>query len=103
MPSYIRRSPAQWQAIIQDWQASGKAVTSYCREHQLPSSSFYAWKRRLPDTEPQFVDVTALALSPPEIVIGLPSGITVTIKPGADQQGISQVLRALGVVGVATQ
>lgn len=96
--SYLRRTPAQWQAIIKHWQASGKAVKIYCNEHQLPPSSFYAWKRRL-DTKPesQFVEVTALALSSPEIVIGLPSGITVTVKTGVQQQDISQVLRVLGV------
>ena len=99
MPSSLRRtrSPAEWQAIIDTWQASGKPVSTYCEEHELPQSSFYAWKQRLADHKPEFVDVTALAIAAPEIVIGLPNGVTITVKPGADQQSIAQVLRALGV------
>ena len=56
------RSPAQWQAIIDDWKASGKPVSAYCEERQLAQSSFYAWKQRLAEPKPEFVDVTALAM-----------------------------------------
>lgn len=42
-------SPAwrKWRQIIERQQASGNSIAAFCRSNRLPSSSFFAWKRRL--------------------------------------------------------
>ena len=36
-----------WQGVIREQQASGLAVSAFCRQHEVPLSSFYKWKRKL--------------------------------------------------------
>ena len=42
-----RAAREKWGQIIAAQDASGKAAAAYCREHQIGTASFYAWKRRL--------------------------------------------------------
>ena len=36
-----------WQSVIRKQQASGMSVSAFCRQHEVPESSFYGWKRKL--------------------------------------------------------
>jgi transposase-like protein len=36
-----------WQDVIRKQQASGLSVSAFCRQHEVPLSSFYNWKRKL--------------------------------------------------------
>jgi len=36
-----------WQSVIRKQQASGMSVSAFCRQHEVPESSFYSWKRKL--------------------------------------------------------
>jgi hypothetical protein len=36
-----------WQQHLQSYQASGKSMAEYAREHELAVKSFYYWKKRL--------------------------------------------------------
>ncbi len=36
-----------WQVVIREQQASGLSVSAFCRQHEVPLSSFYKWKRKL--------------------------------------------------------
>ena len=49
MPRRIRRTPAQWQAHIEAWQASGLSQAAYCRNHDLNDKIFSLRKRQLKD------------------------------------------------------
>lgn len=40
-----RRSREQWQAIIRDYEASGRSSGEYCQEHGLTPSVFANWNR----------------------------------------------------------
>lgn len=51
----ITRNEIQWQTLIQNQQTSGLTISDYCHQHQLPSSSFYAFKKKLGFTSNNFV------------------------------------------------
>lgn len=42
-------SPAwrKWRQIIERQQASGNSIAAFCRSNRVPTSSFFAWKRKL--------------------------------------------------------
>ncbi|WP_256597815.1 IS66 family insertion sequence element accessory protein TnpA [Moritella viscosa] len=51
----ITRNQTQWQTLIQNQQTCGLTVSDYCLQHQLPTSSFYAFKKKLGLTSNSFV------------------------------------------------
>ena len=51
----ITRNETQWQTLIQNQQTSGLTISNYCQQHQLPTSSFYAFKKKLGLTSNSFV------------------------------------------------
>lgn len=51
----ITRSQEQWRTIINEQQASGLTIIDYCREHQLATSSFYVFRKKLGITSNRFV------------------------------------------------
>ena len=36
-----------WKEKIEQWQASGKNASQWCREHEVPYNNFIYWKQRL--------------------------------------------------------
>jgi len=51
----ITRSQEQWQTIIEDQQISGLTILDYCQQQQLPTSSFYAVRKKLSLSSGNFV------------------------------------------------
>lgn len=51
----ITRNETQWQILIQNQQTSGLTISNYCQQHQLSTSSFYAFKKKLGLTSNSFV------------------------------------------------
>lgn len=45
--STVRRSQAQWQAIIDEFQQSGLSGTKFCSKNTIPYASFSKWRQRL--------------------------------------------------------
>jgi hypothetical protein len=37
----------RWQAIIDEHRESGLGVAAFCRQKEIPSSSFYGWRQKL--------------------------------------------------------
>ncbi len=87
------RSPAEWEAIHQDWKSSGLSITEYCREIGISSQSLYNYRQRKeiakpvkPASKSSFVELSALAtpqtksISPLEIVLSLGDGIELSIR-----------------------
>ena len=72
----ITRTEAQWQTLIQNQQTSGLTISDYCQQHQLPSSSFYAFKKKLGLVSSSFV--RAKVIQQVEFLEALPS-ITLTV------------------------
>ena len=44
---FSRRTPEQWQQIINNQEASGLPQKAYCRQHGLSLATFCSWKKRL--------------------------------------------------------
>lgn len=41
-----------WRRVIAEQAATGSSVRRYCREQGIGERSFYAWRRRLRESEP---------------------------------------------------
>lgn len=60
----IRRSKAQWQDIIEEFEKSGQSGQDFCRNKGLAESSFYKWHSLLKNqsektqSTPSFLEIT---------------------------------------------
>ncbi len=89
-----RRSQAEWQRILERFEASGLTQAAFCREQGLSLSTFGYWKRRLGEqrrpSEPDastgagVIDLSALTDRPPgfSVEIQLGDGVSVTLRRG---------------------
>lgn len=90
-----RKSQAQWQAIIEQYQASDVSGTQFCQAHDIAYGSFCKWRQRLlPQTRSPvegdgitslapFIDVSALTHSaekPWHIILKLGNGIELCLS-----------------------
>ncbi|HEM47626.1 MAG TPA: IS66 family insertion sequence hypothetical protein [Alphaproteobacteria bacterium] len=65
----VRRSEAEWRAVLDRYEASGLSESAFCRRAKLPRSSFVKWKRRLAGgarSSPAFVEWLPPAPAPAE-------------------------------------
>lgn len=66
-----RRTPSQWQSVVDQQEQSGLSVQQFCSEHSISSASFYKWRQRLSTSEPtqtkepapSFIDLSTLSSS----------------------------------------
>lgn len=52
------KSKSQWKEKLLEWQASGKSARAWCREHKIPVTTFYGWRKRIkkiPDSQNQTI------------------------------------------------
>jgi hypothetical protein len=73
----IFRNQAQWQVIIENYEASDLSVIDYCLKHQLSTSSFYAARQKIITAPSVFVrtkvtqEVEVIIEQPPiELLVG---------------------------------
>lgn len=64
--NYTRRTPEQWQAIINDFSASDLSGAQFCKQKNIQYASFCKWRQRLLNhqdvsAEPAFLDLSSLA------------------------------------------
>jgi transposase-like protein len=45
--THKRRSPQEWQHLIQTQQTSGLSIADFCRQHSLNPSTFYLQRKKL--------------------------------------------------------
>ena len=81
----IRRSSAQWQAIMSKYELSGLSQERFCQQEGLAFSTFAAWRQRLREEnkpEQAFIELPAVSASPASdwaLEIDLGHGITVRV------------------------
>ena len=91
-----RRTPAQWQQLVEQWQDSGLSATRFCKIHEIGYASFCNWRKRLTETvplispaassAPAFIDLSALQSpdSTPDtswnIVLSLGNGVELRLS-----------------------
>ena len=78
--------PTQWQAIIEQWQASGVSAKTFCQQQQVTYHNFLYWRRKLrpsvssqlvpvvPDSSTVVADGLELALPDGLVIRGIHSG-----------------------------
>ena len=40
-----------WWGVIREQRASGLGISAFCREHEVPLSSFFQWRRKLQERQ----------------------------------------------------
>ena len=88
----------KWSKIIQNWEQSGLSQKRYCQEKSINLSTFYYYKRRLPQN-PGLIELPAPFVRK-ERSIGLhlqSSSIELNIPEGFDKQSLSDIFNLLGV------
>ena len=52
MSRHRRRTPSEWQQLIEDQRASGLTQKAFCQEKQIAKATFGYWKRKLKQESP---------------------------------------------------
>jgi len=104
-----------WRGVIREQRASGLGISAFCREHEVPLSSFFQWRRKLEqrqhvdepaprnsttreDSAAKFVAIELHA--PPTATrsgceVVLPDGCRVIVPTGCDATWLREILGAL--------
>lgn len=88
MTKRIRRTPQQWQQIIDQQSRSGQAARQFCADNDLNYSVFCKWRRKLAPSQPgaAFLDVSSLVVPEPtptwEVELDLGGGMALRLRRG---------------------
>jgi transposase-like protein len=89
----------QWRERIAEHARSGLSIKQFCKERGIAEHAFYAWRKRLRETEPvrfALVDRSGAARAPQwNLELALVSGDCLRIGPGVDAATLRTVLEAL--------
>lgn len=106
---------AQWSKIIQECQASGQSITSWCEQHDIKVKTYYYWLRKIrllsmeqtgitvPQQSTKMTAFQKLEVKSPvthtqtAVIIHLPAA-TIEVQNGVDQQKVEAVILALKTV-----
>jgi putative transposase len=95
----IMRNETQWQTLIQNQQTSGLTISDYCQQHHLPTSSFYAFKKKLGLTSNRFVRAKVIQeieiLEEQTSIILSVSHANVTLPATTSATYLAQIVREL--------
>ena len=91
-----RRTPEQWQAIINDYQTSGLSGVDFCRREGIHPKSFYRAKSvYISNTSPKpFIQAAPQAASSTEIVLVLPN-CKIQCSSQVSPQWLAQLINTL--------
>lgn len=88
----IKRSPQEWQQLIDAQEASDMTIAQFCHTHKINQSTFYLQRKKcqdisLPQTSPQWIPIETSASSPPDtrqwqIELRLPNGVVLNMSTG---------------------
>jgi transposase-like protein len=103
MQPHRREVWTKWRRLIAEQDASGQSIAAFCREHDVPVSQFFAWKRRLRQASaPPFlaVQLVEAAPEPPAarahaIEVALAGGRRLWVEPGFDPDHLRTLVAAL--------
>ena len=45
----VKRSPQQWQQVIEAQRSSGMTIVQFCKAHKINPSTFYAYRKKCND------------------------------------------------------
>lgn len=86
----IRRSPQEWQQLIEQQEASDMTIAQFCQAHHINQSTFYLQRKKrqdltLPQTSPQWLPIDTLASHQGDtrqwqIELTLPNGVVLNMR-----------------------
>ena len=86
----IRRSQAQWQSLVDQWQQSQLSAAAFCKANHIGYASFCQWRKRLTQqperptvNQPAFIDLSSLGPTNKagwHIVLNLGDGLSLTLS-----------------------
>ena len=87
MTKRIRRTPQQWQTIVDRQAASNLSPRAFCNTHQFSYPVFCKWRKRLVANEQApLIDLSALAHTPQaarwDIELDLGDGMALRLRRG---------------------
>jgi len=89
----------QWRERIAEQARSGLSIKQFCKDHGIAEHAFYAWRRRLRDTEPVRFALVDRAGGPHvaegNMELTLLTGERLRIGAGVDAATLRTVLEAL--------
>lgn len=95
-----------WKGVIEEWNTSGKPIAIFCREKNIPKTTFYYWHYKLQDKpikkkEPSFAPVKIIDNGPitsnPGIRIECPNGFNIYLQNKFDSETLIKLLNLMGV------
>lgn len=92
--------------MVAEQKQSGQSVAAFCRERELKSGQFFAWKKRLRDAEtPEFVAVEVAPVAEAKrqapvmrsgaIEVRLARGRSLVVEPGFEANHLRALLSVL--------
>ncbi len=86
----IRRSPQEWQQLIDAQEVSDMSIAQFCHTHNINQSTFYLQRKKrqdmsLPQTPPQWLPIETMTASGPDtrqwqIELTLPNGVVLNMS-----------------------
>lgn len=93
------RSSASIKKILSDYEASGLSQEKFCKEAEIPYSTFHRWltvSRRTKQTVlPAIIPIGTVPGPKPSIEIELPQGQVIRLSAGVNSNDLKTVLIAL--------
>jgi hypothetical protein len=95
---------ARWARIIREQRESGLSVGVFCARRSIPTSSLFAWRRRLGEAAPVFVEARVRGVDDERggggggvggVAVRLGGGRHVTVVRGFDRRLLLEVIDAL--------
>ena len=103
MADAARDRESYWRDALARWRHSGRSVKAFCQAEGVSTPAFYAWRRRLDQSEPRRpafvpVDVVADVPDPPVtqgIEVVLANGRYLRVGPGFDPSTLVKLIDLL--------
>ncbi|MFT6902875.1 MAG: putative transposase [Colwellia sp.] len=91
------RSQDQWQNIFKEQENSGSTIVGFCRQHQIPTATFYAYRKKLGTSQSAFIQAKITqqveAFSSPEPICLKVGNISLSLPSTTTAPYLGQLLR----------
>ena len=98
-----KRDANEWQDMLKVWERSGSSRAEFCREHDVPVSTFDYWRKKQRDNvdeSPRLVKIPRKATAVVEaanIRIIIDGRLSVELRDGFTAENLSTVLQAISL------
>ncbi|TWX51605.1 IS66 family insertion sequence element accessory protein TnpA [Colwellia hornerae] len=93
------RSQDQWQNIFKEQENSGSTIVGFCRQHQIPTATFYAYRKKLGVNQSAFIQAKITqqveVFSSPEPMSLNVGNISLSLPSTTPASYLAQLLREL--------